>query len=116
MKNTVKVLYKKAQNYEIMSLYIIFILAMIFNIFCVFLLYTDIPSIQDGALAKLIDSNSDTWFYKSEDLMILRHEILISVSLLSVLSGLFLYKRIRLACIVQMLPLLFIISEMIFFK
>jgi hypothetical protein len=117
MKNIVKVLYQKAQNHEIIFLYIIFIIAMLFNIFCVYLLYVDIPSIQDGALAKIISSNSNTWFYKSEDLMILRHKILISVSLLSVFFGLFLmYKRIKFACLIQIIPILFILLEMIFFK
>lgn len=117
MKNIVKELYQKVQSHKVIFLYIIFIIAMLFNIFCVYLLYVDIPSIQDGALAKIISSNSNTWFYKSEDLMILRHKILISVSLLSIFFGLFLmYKRIKYACLIQIIPILFILLEMIFFK
>ena len=117
MKNIVKALYNKAQNHKIIFIYITFVAAMLFNIFCVYLLYVDIPSIQNGALAKVITSDSDIWFYRSEDAMILRHNILISISLLSIFFGLFLmHKNIGLACIIQLLPILIILSEVLLFK
>ena len=117
MKNTLKALYNKAQNKRIILMYIIFVIALLFNSFCVYLLYVDIQSIQDGALAKIIDSNSDIWFFRSEDYMILRHNILISISLLSIFFGLlFMYKRIGWACVIQMLPILVILSEIILLR
>ena len=108
MTNLLKLVIDTIKSHKV--LYTFFIITIFFNICCAYQLYSDIPLIRDGAMAKTIDANSDIWFYRSEDAMILRHEILIFVSLLSVFLGVWLmYKRIEFAFFIQLLPILIIL-------
>lgn len=115
MRNIFKLLQNKSLNHWSVFMYVLCIVAIIFNIVCTYLLYTDIMYIQEGDLAKVIDPYSDTWIYRSEKFIILRHKLIIFVSMFSIFSGVFLiFKKIKLACIILLLPFLIILLENLF--
>lgn len=113
-----KILKLHINNFNLKNLlmHAIFVVEVLFNLLLVFLLYTDIPLIRDGAMVKLFDEPSNVWFYKSVENMVLRDELIIFISLTTVLLAMcIVMRRIKLACIIQLLPILILLGEQALF-
>ena len=91
--------------------YIVFALMSLLYVRIIIALCGSIIAVRDGGFVKLIDKNSQSWYYRSEDNVILHDEILLGSFLIVLILCLFLIKRPKTAIFIQIVWLLIVIME-----
>ncbi len=96
-------------------LYILAVGLMLVNIRMIYSAFYCLRAAQEGMYLKMIDSGSKLWYFRSEELLILHTKIEISVFILSLcLAVFFLYKKPKLALIVQLFPILLVVLDILY--